>query len=922
MCYTPATMSGSLLQTKFYIPPERPNLISRPRLLDKLNAGLGDGRLFSRRLTLVSAPAGFGKTTLITNWIHHQERPELTFGWLSLDENDNNLVGFLIYLVSAVQKVANDQEGDFGEELLAGLDSVRPPDEGALLPALLNELAALPRPLMLVLDDYHVIVEESIHTFVAQLIDYLPPQVQVVITSREDPPLPLPRWRVRGQLTEVRAADLRFLPEEAADFLLHTMGLTLDNAAVSALENRTEGWVAGLQLAALAIQSPQRQQTGKADAAQLVADFSGSSRHVASYLLEEVLHRQPEGWQRFLLETAVLERFNAGVCDHLTGRSDSRDMLETLEQNNLFIIPLDNTGDWFRYHHLFAQLLRHRLKRDETAEQWAARHRKARDWFQEQGLMEEAIHHAFKAGDEAWVADYLSRIEPTRLWEGRMAAQFKDWSSQLPSELVDTMPQLLMMTAWSSMITADIKTAEYIIWKLVEFPDLDDTIQAQLLLIKAIFARNEGDSQLALDLVSKALTILPEEQEAIRTIAYMQVVSASFNLGLLDKGHDVSRFVYDSADTQTAAGLVLYINAAQILSIAMRAKLQFYEAMNMLLHTLTVVEERANVPLTMVGVIYAELGRIHYEWNQLDEAADYCQKTIELGKRTGVSDLLFPGYLLDAQLARREGDLKRLGERVAWFKEITRRSELTEMVGIADFIEAAFRLDVGDVESAVRWANASGLSLKDEPIYQRYGHYQTLLRIFMAEAVRTEPYQAEVLAEVSGMIEKLSAVVSQANDIYSIIDLGCLKAIALEMQGQSEAAVAAMTEAVKSAETGTLLRLFLDNGPAVHPLIREVALQHAGSPYVQRLLQACEAEWGAYRADQPVQMSQPLVDPLTDREREVLTCIAAGLSNREIEERLVISRNTVRTHIKNLYSKLGVNGRDEAVEQGRLLGLV
>ncbi len=934
-------MPGSLIETKFYIPPVRPNLISRPRLIEKLNAGLGNGNLgngqfddgyhFPRRLTLVSAPAGFGKTTLITNWIRQLRQfgkgIPIVCGWLSLDEADNEPLRFVTYLTAAVQKADLDENSEFGVELLAGLQSSRPPDEAAVIPALLNELTDLTRPMLLILDDYHTITDPTIHDLLAQLIDYLPPQIQLVITSREDPALPLPRWRVRGQLTEIRAADLRFSSHEAADFLFHTMGLKLTDEVVAQLESRTEGWVAGLQLAALAIQSP-ISIDGELDTTQLAADFSGSDRHVAGYLLEEVLHRQPEARQRFLLETAVLERFNAAVCDHLTGRGDSRQMLEILDQNNLFVIPLDNQGQWYRYHHLFAQLLRHRLERDETAEVREARHRKARDWFDEQGLMESTIYHGLKAGDLSWVADYLCRFGPASLWEGTKAALFKSWLNQLPQDLIKTSPRLRLLACWAYLITADINRAEQYLLPLESVAELEETLQAEVFLIKAIFARGKGENEGALAWVSKALKILPESQETMRHLAYLQVTSASLNLGQIDKANDVSRFVYDSVDISTTSGLNLYLSAAQMLSIVLRDKAQPFPAMNMLQHTIDVVNERATTSVPMIGLLLAEVARIYYEWNELEKAADFCNQAITLGERTGISDLLFSSYLLDAYLARREGDLNRINQRLTWFRDVTHQGDMGELVTVSEFIEASFKLDIGDLASAVRWANASGLKLTDNPTFNRYGHYHTLIRIYLAEGERLEgdKQQAELLSGVAGLIERLMVVVQEANIDLGIIELLILKAILLNIQDDINSATAVMSQAIALAEPGSLVRTFLDNGPPVYPLIREIALkgiglQNGGPVYIQSLLQACEAEWGAFRPDQSHLAPSPLVDPLTEREREVLACIVAGLSNREIEERLVISRNTVRTHIKNMYSKLGVNGRKEAVEQAQLVGL-
>ncbi|MFZ0547893.1 MAG: LuxR C-terminal-related transcriptional regulator, partial [Candidatus Promineifilaceae bacterium] len=912
-------MLNALVQTKFYIPPLRPNLVARPHLLERLNAGLGSGRPFPHRLTLISAPAGFGKTTLTTNWLCELEsaNPTIVCGWLSLDETDDELHRFLTYLVAAVQKAELGNGTIIGADLLAGLQSARPLDEGIILPALLNELAAIEQPLLLVLDDYHLITQAAIHDWLAQLIDHLPPQVHFVITSREDPLLPLARWRVRGQLTEIRSADLRFSQGEAADFLHHTMGLSLADEIVTKLENRTEGWVAGLQLAALSMQ-------GAADVAQLVADFSGSDRHVAGYLLEEVLHRQPPFQQQFLLETAVLERFNAAVCDHLTGRRDSRELLETLHQNNLFIIPLDNQGEWYRYHHLFAQLLRHRLTRDESAEKRANRHRLARDWFESQGLVDETLYHALKAGDVTWAADYLCRFSPSSLWEGTKATRFKSWIAQLPPATITASPRLMLLSLWAFLITADVKLVEDYLERLLEMTDLEADLQAELFLIRAVLVRGKGDNETALEFISRALKVLPEDQEFIRMVAFTQVISASLNLGQTDRAHDVARFIYDSVNTHTMAGLSLFLTAAQLLSITMRDRIQFFQAMNLLQQSIEVVQKQTGDFLPLVGLIFSELARIYYEWNELEKAADYCQQTIELGERSGITDLLFPSYLLDAQLARHEGELKRLGERLKWFKEITHRSDMTELVTVADYLEASFRLEVGDVTSAVRWAEASGLHLDDKPTFPRYGHYFTLARIYLAESQHHPQDQAILLKQVSQMIERLTAVIKQVNNKYGQVEILILKAILLKLQGQPDEAAVVMAQAVVQAEAGSLVRVFLDSGPAVYSLIHgvvqsELPFSAETAAYTQRLLQACEAEWGALPSEQLANpLISPLIDPLTEREHDVLTCLAAGLTNREIEERLVISRNTVRTHLKNLYSKLGTNGRADAVEQGRL----
>jgi LuxR family maltose regulon positive regulatory protein len=410
-------------------------------------------------------------------------------------------------------------------------------------------------------------------------------------------------------------------------------------------------------------------------------------------------------------------------------------------------------------------------------------------------------------------------------------------------------------------------------------------------------------------------------------IAFMQLVSASLNLGRLNEAYDYARYVYDAVDTETTTGQNLYVGAAQLLSIILRNKGQYYQAFQLTEHSIEVVKSRAVGFFPMIGLLYSEFGRIHYEWNEVDKAAEYCRRTIELGQRTGISDLLFASYYLDTQLARKEGDLKRLTKRLKWFKEITSHTKMDEMIQIAHYIEAAFRLEIGDLTSAVRWANGSGYHFDDEPTYEQFGQYHTLVRIYLAESQHQPNNKAQLLARAGRLIDRLQTVIQPTDDVMALVELSILEAIQFKMQA-SPAAAAEMNRAIIQAEPGTMIRTFLDNGPIVHALIQEVALaenntaEHAA--YIQRLLRACEGEWGTTGAvsDQyATSLIQPLADPLTEREREVLACITAGLSNREIEERLVITRNTVRTHIKNLYSKLGVNGRDEAVEQAQVLGL-
>ena len=414
------SMPTSILATKLYIPPPRSKAVPRPRLVARLNEGL------HRKLTLISAPAGFGKTTLVSEWVAGCERP---VAWLSLDEGDNDLARFLAYLVAALQTIT----ADMGKGLLAGLQSPQPPPIELILTTLLNEITTIPDHFVLVLDDYHVIDAQPVDHALTFLLEHLPPQMHLVIATREDPQLPLARLRARGQLTELRAADLRFTPSEAAEFLNQVMGLNLSADDIAALETRTEGWIAGLQMAALSMQ-------GRSDTASFIQAFTGSHRFVLDYLVEEVLQRQPERVRSFLLQTAILDRLSGPLCDAVTGREDGRGMLDALERGNLFVVPLDDRRQWYRYHHLFADVLQARLM-EEQPDQVSGLHRRASAWYEQNGLPSDAIRHALAAEDFERAADLIELAGPM-VEESSLTATWLGWVRALPDELVRIRPVL------------------------------------------------------------------------------------------------------------------------------------------------------------------------------------------------------------------------------------------------------------------------------------------------------------------------------------------------------------------------------------------------------------------------------------------------------------------------------------------------
>ena len=434
------------LATKLYIPPPRPKVVLRPRLIERLNEGLSAGR----KLTLISASAGFGKTTLVSEWVAGCDaRPKVRVAWLSLDEGDNDPTRFLTYLVAALQTIA----ANIGEGVLGVLQSPQPPPTESILTALLNEITTIPDHFILVLDDYHVIDSKPVDHALTFLLEHLPPQMHLVIATREDPHLPLARLRARGQLTELRAADLRFTPSEAAEFLNQVMGLNLSAEDIAALETRTEGWIAGLQLAALSMQ-------GNKDVSGFIREFAGDHRYIVDYLVEEVLQSQPEPIRRFLLQTAILDRLNGSLCDAVTGKEEGNARLEALQRGNFFVIPLDDKRNWYRYHHLFADVLRMHLMAEQP-DQVSALHRRASEWYEHNGSTDDAIRHALAAEDFERAANLVELAVPA-MRRSRQGATVTElgWLKALPDELVRFRPVLSVDYAFALFGGGELEAVE------------------------------------------------------------------------------------------------------------------------------------------------------------------------------------------------------------------------------------------------------------------------------------------------------------------------------------------------------------------------------------------------------------------------------------------------------------------------------
>lgn len=635
-------MSLPLLQTKFYIPAARPQLVPRPHLLTRLASnGL-------RPLTLLSAPAGFGKTTLVTEWLHSLQAGEpggvkLQAVWLSLGEDDDEPTRFYTYLIRALQL----GQAQLGATALALLAAPQPPPLKEILIQLLNELSGAPASLVLVLDDYHVITAPPIHEALIFLIDHLPPTLRLIITSRVDPPLPLARWRVRQQLTEIRADDLRFRRAEIAHLLHDTLPVPLSDSEVAKLEARTEGWIAGLHLTILSMQ-------GRPDLADFIEHFTGSHAYIIDYLVEEVLQRQPAAVQQFLLQTSILTRLCAPLCDQLTGRSDSQGWLEQLQRANLFLIALDDERRWFRYHHLFAEVLQARL-RHSAPDQLLGLHQRAADWYEAAGLVDEAMQHAWAAQD--WPrAALLVETHSIPLLLRSEVIRINRWLQALPRPLIETRPQLALVAAWAYMASRQLDELAHMLDHVpaLQRADLDQEIQSQLLILRACLALFQGDFGQTTRYAEQGLQLVPAHLPSLRTTALLLLGSA------LTHNHDWQNAEPLLRETIalgiTSGNLYNAMLAYHIISRMQSARGELEQALTTLYSALEVAKQQEQALIPVVGVIYIALGALWREPERYAEAIDTLQRGEELTKACFQVDILLYGWQAQVELHRAQGN--------------------------------------------------------------------------------------------------------------------------------------------------------------------------------------------------------------------------------------------------------------------------
>ena len=902
-----------LLSTKLHAPGARPGFVSRSRLTERLDEALGRG------LVLVCAPAGYGKTALLAGWARHRERP---VAWLSLDAGDNDPARFWRHALAALDGACPG----LGERVGPLLGPPPPPSFEGLVTALINELAARPGAdeVPLVLDDYHLVGSEPVHASLGFLLEHLPSGLHPVLASRADPPLALARLRARGQLTELRDAELRFTAGEAADVLRGTSGAELPDAAVTALVTRTEGWAAGLQLAALSLR-------GQADVAEFVAAFTGSHRYVLDYLAEEVLERQGEQMRDFLLETAVLDRLSGPLCDAVTGRGGSQALLEQVERAGLFLMPLDEVRGWWRYHQLFADLLRARLQ--EQPGRAAGLHRKAAAWYQGHGLADDAIRHAVAAGEMLWAARLIEQDFDAAYNLRGEGQTIQRWLSALPADLVRSRPRLLLAQAQLKGTSGHLADLEQLIdaaervaangsgepFEPTAGPaaSLLVNVPAHIALERAYLAQLRGDAEGTAAFSSRALAESRAGESLLTCTVQGFLAVAEWLRGRLAEAEGaftsgVAGWRAAGLSTHAAWGgySLAHMQCGQgRLDAAIRTCQQALEA----------AEAAGRRARPTAGLAYVGLGGVAYQRNELDLALRHVTEGIPLCRQFVDTPPLAFGLATLAWI--RQASANPAGALAAMHEAVHASPDPAGPLNPVPAQRARLLLAQGDVDGAARWTKENGLSAEDEPRYASEPEHLVLARVLLAQG-RPGPALA--------LLDRLYAAAVTQDRTGSVIEAGALRALALAAMGEDADAVAGLAGSLTLACPQGYVRVFADEGPPMAALLaRLIAAQRAG--HVDGVPLACLARLQrAFNAAHPTpgprsaatEAVPGIVEPLTCRELEVLGMLAAGQSNQAIASQLVVTLDTVKKHVSHVLGKLGAANRTEAVSRARRLDLI
>ena len=907
-------MASLLLDTKLYVPRPRRGLVARPRLSERLLRGA------ESKLTLISAPPGFGKTTLLAAWLAAAPADGRSVAWLSLDRADSQPATFWTYLITALQTVAPG----VGASALSLLQESQPPPIETVLALVLNDLGAVANEVVLVLDDYHEVDTHELQGGMAFLVEHLPAQIHLVITTRADPALPLARLRARGELVEIRAADLRFTPDEAAGYLNEVMGLDLAARDIAALEGRTEGWIAALQLAALSMQ-------GRDDVAGFIAGFAGDDRYIVDYLVEEVLRRQPGRVRSFLLQTSILGRMSGPLCDAVTGQDGGRAMLEALDRANLFLVPLDDRRRWYRYHHLFADVLRAHLV-DEQPDRVPDLHRRASAWYEQNGERSEAIRHAM-AGEDFDRAAGLIELAVPAMRRSRQEAVLLAWLRALPDKVFAARPVLSVHHAGALLahgqldgVEARLQEAERWLDMTAEGQERPKPVSADRIVVdeeefrrlpigiaiyRAAQALAKGDVADTVKYARRALDLATADDDLLRGSAAGLLGLAYWTNGDLEAAH--RSYAECMASLLKAGHVSDVMGCAMALADIRIAQGRLGEAESTYEQALQLANEQGTPVLRGTADMHVGLSELSLERDDLDVAVQHLLTSRESGEHAGLPQNAYRWRVAMARVRKAEGDPGAALE-LLHAAEGLYLSDFFPRVRPIAALKARVWVAQGRLDDALRWAREQGLSAEDDLSYLREFEHVTLARVLLARSIQDRADRTA--REAAELIERLLRAAQEGSRTGTVIELLVLQALALQIQGNAPAALASLERALALAEPEGYIRLFVDEGLPMAILLEAASTRQIAPTYVRRLLAALGP------AGDTAPATQRLVEPLSDRELEVLRLLATDLDGPDIARELVVSLHTVRSHTKSIYAKLGVNNRRTAIRRAEELDLL
>lgn len=911
-------MSAQVLATKLYIPKLAAESVARPRLTEQLNQGLaGD-------LTLVSAPAGYGKSTLVAAWIKEAGHAAC---WLSLDARDSDPERFLRHFVAALKTISTD----IGTNIVDWLDSPQLPPLDALITDLLNDITTIEHEFLFVLDDYHTIDNPEIDEALIFILDNQPLQMHLVITTREDPSFALSRMRARGKLSEIRISDLRFTETETADFLNRTMQLDLDSEAVATLDSRTEGWIVGLQLAAISM-------AGLSDKDTFLRSFTGSHRFILDYLVEEVLQRQPEAVRNFLFQTSILDRLNGALCDAVTEGVDGQSMLERLERSNMLILPLDEQREWYRYHHLFGDVLKTYAIR-QFPDQVSHWHDRASSWFGRNGFRADAIRYAFAADNFERAASLVEQTWP-EMYYGVRPMTWLSWARKLPEELVRVRPVLSAAYGWMLLDKGELdeadqrlRTVEYWLGELSEAASPSEVFDAGMVVdneaefdslagstasARAYFALNTGD-------IAGAISYAQQSLELLRASDYFWVGGSALFLGLAQWSTGDLGAAYISLAESATNQRKAHSHYFETFGIVMMADVrleqgrlqdthQLYQQAQQLVAS---GAERGSQVVQGPVDLYSGLSDLHREWNDLDNAARY----ISYGQKV-VKQAILPGsaYRLVCIRARLSEALGDYEQALAFLQEAEAVYQTTAVPDLYPILALKARMWVrgGHLDLARNWVMQRRLSVDDELTFLNLFDYATYARVLLAEYESHASQDDGMLSKALALLERLVSASEESGRHRLGVEISILQAHAYHLAGEQSHSLRALAQALTQAEAEGYVRVFLDEGDTMQQILSEAMTQGLVSDYALKLLTLFSSTGAdAHQAD----VNQLLIEPLSQRELEVLHLVALGHTNQAVADELFIALSTVKKHTNNIFGKLGVTSRTQAVARARQLGL-